>query len=68
MGQLVETRHALSLQSPSPSATVETRHALSLQQNSLQFDISQQVDGIYLLRILNKDGSVAAIKKIAKVN
>lgn len=33
---------------------------------SANFDISNQPNGIYLLRILNKDGSVVAVKKILK--
>jgi len=35
-------------------------------KNSMQFDISNYSDGIYLIRVLNKDGSVSAAKKVVK--
>jgi hypothetical protein len=36
-------------------------------KNSMQFDISNNTDGIYLIRILNKNGSPFATKKIVKI-
>ncbi len=35
-------------------------------KSSMQFDISNNTDGIYLIRILNKNGSPFATKKIVK--
>lgn len=37
-------------------------------KTTMQFDISNQADGIYLVRILNKDGSVVATKKVLKTD
>ena len=33
---------------------------------TMYFDISNKVDGIYLVRILNKDGAVVTQQKILK--
>ena len=36
-------------------------------KNTIQFDISNYANGIYLVRILNKDGSVFTTKKVVKM-
>ena len=33
---------------------------------TMQFDISNYPNGVYLLRILNEDGSIVAVKKVLK--
>lgn len=44
---------------------IETQYVTS-QQSTMQFDISSRADGIYLVRILNKDGSLVTETKIVK--
>jgi hypothetical protein len=43
------------------SSTVAANNA------SMQFNISDRADGIYLVRILNPDGSMATESKIVKI-
>ena len=44
---------------------IETRNVASMQ-TTIHIDISNQPNGIYLLRIQNKDGSIVAEKKVLK--
>ncbi len=41
-------------------------NSLTANKTTLNFDISDKANGVYLIRILNKDGSFSAQKKIVK--
>ncbi len=45
---------------------VYSQSAIHEQQSS--FNLSNQPNGIYLIRILNKDGNLVGMKKVVKAN